>query len=542
MITQITGSSYKSMLDYGIRNLEKYSRVVNDLNVFPVPDGDTGTNMVMTLKNGYSSISDSAYSVSDVAKGFANGVVFGARGNSGVITSQFFKGIYKGLDGCESADAGEFSAALDMGVKYAHAAVSKPVEGTILTVIREASEIVRERLSEIDSIDMLIEIFLATARVSLENTPKLLPVLERAGVVDSGGAGIVYFFEGAKKYLDGEEIEASTETVVQAESIDYSVFSRSSNFEYGYCTELLLQLTDGKEEFEYDEFTSRLSQLGDSVATSFDDDKVKVHVHTQKPEKVLKYCHFFGEFLTLKIENMSVQHTQRSKKYLCAESDGDCNFAIVAVAPDPIVQEMFVEMGVDCCILSAESPSSSEFIEAFEHTSSKEILVFPNTSNSILSAMQAASLYKDAKITVLNCRSVAECYASLAIIDFDCEDIDEIVAAVNETVRNIYLVSIVRATKNINYGKKSITKNDFFALAGDEILVTGDRLENVALITVRDVVKHRECSVLTLFCGKNTSKQQVDRLVCEMEDMDLGIEICVINTEDTIHDLTLSFE
>ncbi|MBQ7357460.1 MAG: DAK2 domain-containing protein [Clostridia bacterium] len=542
MITKITGASYKEMLDFGIKNLEIHSKTVNDLNVFPVPDGDTGTNMLMTMKNGYASIPADAESISDVAGGFACGVVFGARGNSGVILSQFFKGISRGLEGSDGADARAFTLALESGVECAYSSVSKPVEGTMLTVIREATETVRERLSECGSIDGLINIFLARAKQSLDNTPSLLPVLERAGVVDSGGAGIVYIFEGIKKYLDGERIDTSGAHQVEVQSIDYSAFNRQSKFEFGYCTELLIQLTDGKAEFDYDEFTSQLQSLGDSVATSFDLCKVKVHVHTKTPEKVLKYCHTFGEFLTLKIENMSVQHTQRAKKYLCGEGGDDCKFAVVAVAPDPLVQNMFVEMGVDCCILSTESPSSSEFIEAFEHTNSKEILVFPNTSNSILSAMQAASLYKGAKVTVLNCRSVAECYASLAIIDFDSEDTGEVIDAVNETVRNIYLVSIVRASKNISYGKKSIVKNDFFALAGDEILVTGDRLENVALITVRDILKHKDCSVITMFCGRNVSEQQIEVLTEEIESMGLGIELYAITTEDGIHDLTLSFE
>ena len=543
MIKTITASSYKSMLDYGIKNLEKHIKKVNDLNVFPVPDGDTGTNMVMTMKNGYASIPEGANTLSETAQGFANGVVFGARGNSGVIVSQFFNGISKCFKEHTEADIKLLSKALDMGVEYAHKAVSKPVEGTILTVMRESSEKVRSSVDAFENINQAVDTLLRTAKISLDNTPNLLPVLEKAGVVDSGGAGLVYFFEGVKKYLDGEQIDASSSEMVESvQSIDYTAFNRNSSFELGYCTEALIQLTDGKDNFDYTEFVSRLEGLGDSIVTSFDVDKVKVHIHTKNPEHVLAYCHSFGEFLTLKIENMSVQHTQRTKKYLCGEINENCSFACVAVAPDPIVQGMFVEMGVDCCILSAESPSSSEFIEAFKHTGAKEILVFPNTSNSILSAMQAASLYKGAKVTVLNCRSVAECYASLAIVDFDSEDTREIVESVNETVRNIYVVSVVKASKNVTYGNQSIVKNEFFALADKDILVTGNGLESVAVQTVLQVTKSRDCGVLTVFCGKNVSKQQLDGFVEAVNSLGLCIEIYIVPTEDRIHDLTLSFE
>lgn len=543
MIKTITASIYKSMVDYGIKNLEKHMRKVNDLNVFPVPDGDTGTNMVMTMKNGYAAIPESAETLSEAAQGFADGVVFGARGNSGVIVSQFFNGISKCFKEHAEADIKLLSKALDMGVEYAHKSVSKPVEGTILTVMRESSDKVRSTLASIDNINQAVDILLRSAKISLDNTPNLLPVLEKAGVVDSGGAGLVYFFEGVKKYLDGDKIDLSSSEMAEiTQSVDYTVFNRSSSFDLGYCTETLIQLTNGKDNFDYTEFVSHLGELGDSIVTSFDHDKVKVHIHTKTPENVLAYCHSFGEFLTLKIENMSVQHTQKTKKYLCGEINENCKFACVAVAPDPIVQGMFVEMGVDCCILSAESPSSSEFIEAFKYTGANEILVFPNTSNSILSAMQAASLYKDAKVTVLNCRSVAECYASLAIVDFDSEDTREIVESVNETVRNIYVVSVVKAQKNITYGNKSIVKNEFFALAGEDILVTGDGLESVALQTVCEVTKSRDCSVLTVFCGKNVSKQQLDGFVEAVNALGLCIEVYIVPTEDGIHDLTLSFE
>lgn len=538
MLEKINGSCYKNMITYGINNLDKHCSIVNDLNVFPVPDGDTGTNMVMTMRNGMSSIENSSDELSKISQSFANATVFGARGNSGVIISQFFKGICEGFKDSREADCLTLSRALDKGCEYAYAAVANPVEGTILTVIKDATTAIRANIVNIHSIEELISAFLTEAKISLENTPELLPILKKAGVVDSGGAGIVYFFEGVQKYLNGEDIE-TFESKDHTQYVDYSSFNKNSSFEYGYCTELLIQLT--AEEFDYSNFGRELRTMGESIVTSFESDKVKVHIHTFTPEKILAYCHRFGEFLSLKIENMSVQHTQITQKYLCAKEQNSGSYAVVAVAHNSMLQNMLVEMGADVVILSAESPSSQDFIEAFEKIEKKEILVFPNSSNSILSAMQAGSLYKKAKITVLNCRSIAKCYSSLPILDFE-SDINTTVNTVNDTIGNIYEVSIIHAAKNIQYGNKTIVKNDYFALSGEDILETGDKFESVVLETINDVTNKKECSVVNMFYGKNVSREQLDCIATEVGNRDFCIEIYMIPTQDNIYDLILSFE
>ena len=542
MLEKITGSEYKSMIRYGINHLDKYCAVVNDLNVFPVPDGDTGTNMVMTMKNGYQAIDGSAAELSAVARSFANATVFGARGNSGVIVSQFFKGVSKGLSDVDEADCSALSRALDMGCEYAYAAVAEPVEGTILTVIKDAADAVRARLSDIDAVDELIALFLAAARGSLENTPNLLPILAKAGVVDSGGSGLVYFFEGVQRYLNGEELE-TVDNVKTTASVDYAAFNRYTRFDYGFCTELLLQVMIDPADFRYDELVAALGGLGDSLVTTQEDDKVKVHIHTPTPERVLALCHEFRcEFLTVKIENMTVQHTQTTQKILCSKTASPGHFAVVAVAPNAMLQAMLVDMGADAVILSEEVPSSQDFIEAFERLSVKEILVFPNSSNSILSAMQAGSLYKNAKITVLNCRSIAECYPALAIIDYENEDIGEVVDAVNDTIRNIREVAVVHAVKNIEYGSHSIVKNDYFALSGKDVLYTADKFETVVYLTVAKIMSERDSSVITLFYGQNPSRKTVDALAAEIGETYPDVEVCIIPTQDAVYDLIISFE
>lgn len=544
MIEKITGSSYRDMLNSGVNNLDRHRDIVNDLNVFPVPDGDTGTNMVMTMKNGLFSLEGSEDDLSCVAKNFANATVFGARGNSGVIISQFFKGVSEGLHRSSEADCAILYTALEKGCEYAYAAVANPTEGTVLTVLKDATAAVKRELAELHTIDELVDVFLDAARISLDNTPELLPILKKAGVVDSGGSGMIYFFEGVQKYLRGEEVSGEDVESAAGEQgyVDYSAFDKNSSFEFGYCTELLLQLTVDEEEFSYERFTDHIKKMGDSIVASLEGDKVKLHVHTHYPEQVMAFCHRFGEFLSLKIENMSVQHTQNTVKYLRSANPSQGNFAIVAVAPNSQLQEMLADMGADVVIMSREVPSSKEFLEAFELIDNKYILVFPNSSNSILSAMQAGTLHKKAHVRVLNCRSIAQCYSSLAMMDFDSEDISEVVSAVNDTIGNIYEVSVIHASKNIHYGSRVIVKNDYFALSGEDILLTGDSFDSVSLETVRSVAEKRDVSVVTLFYGKNVTQEKAEHLAESITDMGLDIEACIIPTQSSIYDLVLSFE
>ena len=532
------------MMRYGLSHLEAHRAAVNDLNVFPVPDGDTGTNMVMTVRNGYRSIEYTEGSLSTVSLGFANAAVFGARGNSGVILSQFFRGLSAGFAGCDEADCGILAHALEMGCDYAYGAVAKPVEGTILTVLKDVASAVRENLPTLHSIDEAVTLMTAVARVSLEHTPSLLPILKKAGVVDSGGAGVVYFLDGVRRFVNGEPVEAPAETEAEgaAAFVDYSLFDRNSDFSLGYCTELLLQLTAAAGDFDYESFLAGLNALGESVVSSLEGDKVKVHIHTPTPEVVMAYCHPFGEFLTMKVENMSVQHTGKSEKILCAPAEDGAAVAVVAVAPNQRLQRMLSEMGADAVILSEEAPSSQDFLEAFDRVSAEHILVFPNSSNSILSAMQAGSMYKRAKVTVLNCRSIPACYASLPLVDFSDPDPDATVSAVHDAIGHLYEVSIAHAVKSVRYGDKTIVQNDYFALAGDEVLTVGASFAEVALHTLKLALSEGDRDVVTLFYGKNRSEEEISALADAAEGLSGGAEVSMISTLDPIYDLVITLE
>ncbi len=546
MIQKIDGSCYIDLMHSGIKNLERYRSMLNDLNVFPVPDGDTGTNMVMTLRCGYDAIKNQENTVSDIAGRFSSAAVFGARGNSGVIVSQFFKGLSEALKDIDAATPDDFANALQNGCKFAYASVAQPVEGTMLTVIKDASAAVMKELP-LQSINSVIDIFLLEARVSLARTPDLLPILKKASVVDSGGSGIVCFFEGVQKHLNGEEIEVSEEASTSSEYVDLSQFNKDTDFKYGYCCEGLLQLKIDTIDFDADGFKKTLMELGESVVSSLERDKVKLHVHVKQLAPLMEYCQRYGEFLTIKIENMSVQNLQKEsaekevKKYLYNEDREPSETAVIAVATNQYMQECFFNMGADVVILSDIAPSSQDFMDAFEIAAAKNVLVFPNSANSILSAMQAGSLYKKSKVTVLNSRSIAECYAILSILDFE-GTVDEAITLANDTLSSIYQFSIYQAVRDVKYGDRKIDKNDFFALSNSKILDVEDTLEAITLHTIDGILKKQDYEVITLFYGKSVSDEYIESLVEKLNELGHDAEFATVSTFETLYDITVTFE
>ena len=545
MLFKIDNLIFIELLENGINNLDKHRTIVNDLNVFPVPDGDTGTNMLMTLKYGYDAIANKNDTLYKIVTSFATGTVFGARGNSGVIVSQFFKGVAEVLKDFDEVDCETFAIALSKGCESAYASVAKPVEGTILTVLKDAKNAVLKSMP-LNNFDDLFDIYIKEAKASLERTPEFLPILKKAGVVDSGAAGIIYFFEGVQKFLQGEEIK-SEEKSSEANVIDFSIFNKETNFEYGYCIEGLLQLKIESEKFDLQVFNKGLSKIGKSIVTILENDKLKLHVHSNIIGDVTNYCQKYGEFLTIKIENMTVQNIQLSeneledKKILFDAEAQKSEFAVVAVANNAFMQQRLFEIGADVVIKSEVAPSAQEFIDAFAHANSKRILVFPNSSNSILTSMKAGSLYKKANVTVLNCRSIVECYASLLMIDFD-DTIENAVMSVNDTISNIYQLSIFQATKDIKFDKKTVKENEFFALSNNKILNKGNTLEAITLDTIKDVLHSNDYGVVTLYYGRNVSNEYVEFIMELINSADLGVEVACVSTKEVLYSLTITFE
>ncbi len=546
MIKTINGRHYQNLIDYGIRNLMLYCDQVNDLNVFPVPDGDTGTNMVRTLQNGFHAIQGLTAELPELSRRFSKAVVFGARGNSGVIVAQFFKGFSEGLFDVTEADCRQVVSALEQGVNAAYRAVAHPVEGTILTVLRESSEQVAEGVNsgDVTNVNDLISRFLEQAKRSLDNTPNLLPILKSAGVVDSGGAGILHVFSGMNKYLNDETIAPPAPEQETAEYVDYSRFDRASTFQYGYCTEFLLQRTSGTPDPDPEQFRRQILQLGESVVTVFQEDKIKVHVHTQTPEAVLAFAHGFGEFLSLKIENMSVQHSQASPSVEICGGPGAEDFAVIAVTQDPTMRDLFLEMGADVVVAGDKNcqPSTKDFLKAFETAGAKTLFVFPNSKNSNLAAHQAGGLYPGGEVMVFDTKSVAECYAALSMMDFEAPDKEALVQEIRQIIGNVYTVLVSQAAKDSVFDGVSMEKNDFVAFTGSELLGVAKERISVAARVMERVLKDGDRDTVTLFAGKNVPKEELDALSQYAEKNFPMTDLDLISTQNDTFDLLLSFE
>ena len=543
-----SGRLFRDLIDYGIRNLSVYRDHVNELNVFPVPDGDTGTNMLLTMENGFAAMR-SGDGLKDIARLFGASIILGARGNSGVIVSQFFKGFSDSAAESLSLEPPAFIAALKQGVDYAYKSVADPVEGTMLTVMREATDFTGREFERngFDGIKELINVFNNAARISLDNTPELLPVLKSAGVIDSGGAGFCYIFEGMYKYLCGEEITAPERAEQEVKFNDYTKFDRTSSFPLGYCTEVLIQLLDGFESFDGDEFLKELSALGTSIVLSCQDERVKLHIHTPEPERILSFCHRFGEFLSLKIENMTVQHTETHKIVEKAEGvqdEKDTSFAIVAVANDRFMRDKFFDMGVDVVVnaVSGYNPSAKDFMDAFKAAERESIFVFPNCKNSYYVAEQAKELYGEGKIYVFDTKSVAECYAALAIMDYSSDETDAIAEACCGAISGLETVTVNRAVKDAFFGEEKIKKNDYMAVSQGRLLAVGSSFADTVKTVIDREFDEEDHDVITFFFGIGSTEEEREEIIDHVSAKHPLTDVDVMETEAELYNVIMSFE
>lgn len=527
-ITHIDGEGLKTAMLAGLANLKVHRDEVDSLNVFPVPDGDTGTNMVMTLEGGASVVSDTFYeSVSELMKAFSRGVLLGARGNSGVILSQFVKGFAVGTEGKKTMKTTEFCTAFGNGVKKAYEAVIKPTEGTMLTVMREGFECLKERCPE--NFEDSLEELLDAMRKSLKKTPELLNVLKEAGVIDSGGAGFLYFFEGIGRYVKGEIIE-ETETGWKGLKESFgqpltnpSAFNADSKLEFGYCTEFILQLQNAKvaiPEFDVKEIVDYLEQVGNSIVAVKDDDLVKIHVHTFKPGDVLNYCQKFGEYITVKIENMSLQHNET---LIVKEMEKPAKIVkdtvIVACVNGEGLETYFKEIGVDYIVKGGQgdNPSTEDFLSSFENIEAKNIIVLPCNSNIVMAAEQAAGLYSEAKVTVVKAKSIAEGYSALSMID-SSQSAEKIVRDMENAIKETATGLITTAVRDVDYPEISVKEGHFIGLDKDKVLSDDtNRIEAVRKM-LENTENIKEKSVAAVFYGKNVPEEElkeVEELLCK---------------------------
>jgi DAK2 domain fusion protein YloV len=482
----------------------------------------------------------------------------GARGNSGVILSQFFRGVYKGLKDIKEASIKEFAKAFQSGVNQAYHAVLKPVEGTILTVAREASEKAFKTVKKNDTLERFFEIYLKEANESLQRTPELLQQLKDAGVVDSGGAGFICVIEGMQKYLLGEEIQEA-EVVTEQATVDRGSFNAHSKLEFGYCTEFILQLQHAKvniPKFDIKVISDYLETIGNSIVAIQDEDIVKVHVHTMTPGKVFEYCQQFGEFITLKIENMQVQHNEGAVLEAAEPIQCDCpecvemrrseerkKFAVVAVASGDGLVNCFKEMGVDYVVSGGQSmnPSAEDFVKGFDLLNAENIIVFPNNSNIVLTAQQAGKYYEQANIIVVPSKTLAQGYSALTMLDLSSGDADQIVEEIKEVIANVTTGLITYSIRDTEFEDVSIKKGDYIGICNGKIVTANvSRLESVKkLLEFSDIA---EKEIVTIITGKDATAEEIADIKAFINETYSHVEIDEITGEQDIYSYIFSIE
>ena len=518
------GALLRKMAKGGARQLGSNADEVNKLNVFPVPDGDTGDNMRMTIESGIAAIENvDSDNLADVMKALSRGMLLGARGNSGVILSQFFAGTAKGLESENKADPETLGRALQRGVAQAYSSVMTPTEGTILTVAREAVEYAVSRLTPKSTIRTLFADLVGEMHASLERTPEILTVLKEAGVVDSGGAGLFYIMDGFNRVLNGEEIADGEDTVTKTEAASApSVFEfgPDSVMEYGYCTECLLRLQNAKTDidaFDVEELKSFLASLGDSIVAFKNDSIVKLHVHTFTPEKVLEYCRRYGEFLTIKIENMSVQHSENAEsesKEEAAEAVEENTvpakrYGIVAVSNGRGVDALFTDLGADKIVSGGQTqnPSTNDFLDAFAQVSAEHIFVFPNNGNIFMAASQAADLWEKAEVHVIPSKNIGMGYAALSTADLSSDDVDAIVKEMNESMTRVTTGYISPSIRDAEMNGIHINEGDTIGIIDKEIVLSEKERKDAAHALACKLLDMPEKFMLTVFVGADATEE-----------------------------------
>lgn len=544
-MTKIDGILLKQMIISGANNLYNNYPEVDALNVFPVPDGDTGTNMNLTISSGAKEIATrNDASVYDVAKAFSRGLLMGARGNSGVILSQIFRGFAQGLKGKIEATAQDISDALLMGKEVAYKAVMRPVEGTILTVIRESSQALADSVYPDMPLDEALDILLKEARESLKRTPNLLPVLKEAGVVDSGGAGLCKIIEGFDLALHNQIVEKNMPDVVSdsvVEPIIGNVQASLEHKEFGYCTEFILKLPEDpikakKKNFVPSRFSGVLNYHGNSIVMVHDDDLIKVHIHTLNPGNILTYAQQFGEFVKIKVENMSEQHTHLIEEDAKAKEDEIKKqpkkpFGLISVGAGKGIVDLFKDLNCDYIVSGGQTmnPSTEDFIKAIKSINAEQIFILPNNSNIIMAATQACDVMnEEVKCTVIPTKTIPQGLVSAMMYNPE-SDYDTNYNDMMESLSSVKSGQVTFAVKDTSFEGMEIHKDDFIGICDKKILATEKDKIKCALKLINTMIDE-DSSIITIITGEDVTEAERDALkelvqakVGDMVDVDVKV-------------------
>ena len=536
----INGQTLKDMFISGSNNLYNHYPEIDALNVFPVPDGDTGMNMNLTMTSGSKEIQNrNDTNISEIAKTFSRGLLMGARGNSGVITSQIFRGFAQGLEGKTEIDAQGLSDAFEKGVEVAYKAVIKPVEGTILTVVRESSAYLKDNLNKATSIEKAVDMLIDEAKRSLERTPDLLPILKEVGVVDSGGAGLIAIFEGMKRALDGTPCERVMATENDPKNPIVAAGASMEEEEFGYCTEFIMELGPDsvKKPFNQKRFTSVLLSRGNSLVVVRDDNIVKVHVHTLNPGTVLNYAQQFGEFLKLKIENMTEQHHALASGAQVEEhtdlvpepekEQPHQPFALIAVSSGDGIDEFFNEIGVTELVKGGQTmnPSSEDFLAAIKHANADNIFIFPNNSNIVMAATQAAEMCENDNVYVVPSKTILQGLSAAMMFNPEASNEDNL-EEMKAALKNVTSGEVTFSIRDTEINGLSIKKDEFIGIMNKDIVVNGTDKKEVLFSLLSKMITD-ESSLITLLCGEDVDDSLMEEVQAYIEEhySDLDVDV-----------------
>ncbi|MGG3855508.1 DAK2 domain-containing protein [Caldifermentibacillus hisashii] len=555
-ITMIDGKRFAEMIFYGANRLSQNAKYVDSLNVFPVPDGDTGTNMNLSIQSGAKEVRNNIVPhVGKVGQALSRGLLMGARGNSGVILSQLFRGFAKAIEAKESLDITDFAEALNAGVTTAYKAVMKPVEGTILTVAKDSAKKALEVSKTTKDMTVLMEEVVKEAKASLKRTPELLPVLKEVGVVDSGGQGLVFVYEGFLAQLKGEKVDELTTAEVSMDQLvkqehhkSVQGFINTEDIVYGYCTEFMVKFKDSKlknHPFSEEKFRNDLSEYGDSLLVIADDQLAKVHIHTEQPGVVLTYGQQYGDLINLKIENMRQQHTtilENDKVNTVQEQQKQpSEYGIVAVSMGSGIRDLFKSIGAEVVIEGGQTmnPSIEDIVKAIEQVNAEKVFILPNNKNIILAAEQARDVC-DQQVIVIPSKTVPQGLAALLAFN-PSVDAEKNEKAMNDALKTVKSGQITFAIRDTMIDNLTIKKDDYMGIEEGSIVVSNRDL-NVTAKELLNKMLDEDSEILTIIKGEEATEEQTKALIQFVEEKFPEVEIEIHDGKQPLYQFIFSVE
>ncbi|HIA6868024.1 TPA: fatty acid kinase catalytic subunit FakA [Staphylococcus aureus] len=548
MISKINGKLFADMIIQGAQNLSNNADLVDSLNVYPVPDGDTGTNMKLTMTSGREEVENNlSKNIGELGKTFSKGLLMGARGNSGVILSQLFRGFCKNIESESEINSKLLAESFQAGVETAYKAVMKPVEGTILTVAKDAAQAAIEKANNTEDCIELMEYIIVKANESLENTPNLLAVLKEVGVVDSGGKGLLCVYEGFLKALKGEKVEAKVAKIDKDEFVhdehDFHGVINTEDIIYGYCTEMMVRFGKNKKAFDEQEFRQDMSQFGDSLLVINDEEIVKVHVHTEYPGKVFNYGQQYGELIKLKVENMREQHREviRKEQHTAKPKMETVETAIITISMGEGISEIFKSMGATHIISGGQTmnPSTEDIVKVIEQSKCKRAIILPNNKNILMASEQAASIV-DAEAVVIPTKSIPQGISALFQCDVDAT-LEENKAQMADSVNNVKSGSLTYAVRDTKIDGVEIKKDAFMGLIEDKIVSSqSDQLTTVTELLNEMLAEDSE--ILTVIIGQDAEQAVTDNMINWIEEQYPDVEVEVHEGGQPIYQYFFSVE